>query len=200
MSKIITFNSYVYLIGYGDRIKIGKSNNPEMRLMSLQTGIPEHLKIIGLLGCNSEEEAFKLEKLLHKEYAERNIMREWFDLNISECNYILDNYGVACINLPVKEMFSAMKELSNGAYRLLTYYYSRRDGWTFIDENIAKAIDSTVRQVKKYRKELIDTKYLLIQKGSLDVYFVGKLTVYKYLNDIVDIDDEPMEPIITKGE
>ncbi len=104
------------------------------------------------------------------------------------------------MRMPQSEVTEAMKELSNGAYRLLTYYYSRRDGWTFIDENIAKAIDSTVRQVKKYRKELIDTQYLLIQKGSLDVYFVGKLTVYKYLNDIVEVDDEPMEPIITSGK
>lgn len=102
------------------------------------------------------------------------------------------------MRMPQAEVTEAMKELSNGAYRLLTYYYSRRDGWRFIDKNIAEAIDSTVRQVKKYRKELIDKKYLLIQKGSLDVYFIGKLTVYKYLNDIPEEEPEPeMEPIIS---
>jgi hypothetical protein len=101
--------------------------------------------------------------------------------------------------IPQQEIIGAMKELSSGAYKLLMYYYSRRDGWEFIDENIANAIGTSPRQVKKFRKELIDTKYLLIQKGSIDVYFIGKLSVEKFLSPTHDttVDDETHEPLVT---
>ena len=104
--------------------------------------------------------------------------------------------------IPQTELTSAMTELSIGAYKLLMYYYSKRDGWVFNDDNIAATIDTSVRQLKKFRKELIDKKYLLIQKGQVDVYFIGKLAVDKFIHETqMDLDiEEPTEPLITKGE
>ena len=101
--------------------------------------------------------------------------------------------------IPQLEITEAMKVLSNGAYKLLMYYYSRRDGWRFSDKNIALTIDSSERQVKKFRKELIDNNYLLIQRGEVDVYFVGKLAVDKFINEVQTQEpDDISDPFILR--
>lgn len=48
--------------------------------------------------------------------------------------------------MPQAEVTKALKELSSGAYRLLTYYYSRNDGWVFEDKNIADTLSTRERQ------------------------------------------------------
>jgi len=104
-------------------------------------------------------------------------------------------------SIPQVEITEAMSELSNGAYKLLMYYYSRNDGWVFVDDNIAKAINSSARQVKKFRKELIDKHYLLIQKGEVDVYFIGRLAVSQFLHSTyTDNDVEPKPPLIAPNK
>ena len=84
--------------------------------------------------------------------------------------------------IPQNEILDSIKELTPGARNLLLYIYSLNDGWVFVEENVAKAIGTTVRQLKKYRKELVEKKYLLIQKGETDIYFIGKATVREFLN------------------
>lgn len=99
--------------------------------------------------------------------------------------------------IPQAEISLAMQELSATAFKLLMYYYSKNDGWVFIDKNIAKAIGSSERMVKEYRKELIKHKYLLIQKGQVDVYFVGKGAVEQFeQNDYTELEESIMDPII----
>jgi hypothetical protein len=106
--------------------------------------------------------------------------------------------GKYMAQIPQAEITKALKELSQGAFRLLTYYYSRNDGWRFDDEIIAKTLDTSVRMVKKYRKELIDEGYLLIQKGEVDVYFIGQLAVKQFIDGItVEDDEQPTKPLIT---
>ena len=106
--------------------------------------------------------------------------------------------GKYMAQIPQAEITKALKQLSQGAFRLLTYYYSRRDGWVFNDSNIADTLSTSVRMVKKYRKELLDSKYLLIQKGEVDVYFIGQKAVEKFLNpDLTELeDDDIMEPLL----
>ena len=102
--------------------------------------------------------------------------------------------------IPQAEIAISMKELSATAFKLLMYYYSRRDGWRYVDKFIAEAIDSSERMVKVYRKELIAKKYLLIQKGEVDVYFVGTGAVAQFYEDINDdtVDELPTDPLIAK--
>jgi len=52
--------------------------------------------------------------------------------------------------------------------------------------------------VKKYRKELIDNQYLLIQRGQVDVYFIGQVAVARFLNpDLSDAQaDDVMDPLL----
>ena len=103
-------------------------------------------------------------------------------------------------SIPQVEITEAMRELSNGAYKLLMYYYSRNDGWVFVDDNIATAIRSSSRQVKKFRKELVDHGYLLIQKGQVDVYFIGKLAVKQFVeSSYLDEEVLPKEPLISRA-
>ena len=103
--------------------------------------------------------------------------------------------------IPQKELTEAMKELSNGAYKLLMYYYSRRDGWKFVDNNIATTIGTSERQLRKFRKELITKQYLLIQRGQVDVYFIGRLAVNQFICDTGNEEEcmeEHKDPVISQ--
>ena len=98
--------------------------------------------------------------------------------------------GKYMAQIPQAEITKGLQELSQGAFRLLTYYYSRRDGWVFDDENIAKALGTSVRMIRKYRKELIGKTYLLIQRGEVDVYFIGQTAVKRFLTpDLSQFED-----------
>jgi len=106
--------------------------------------------------------------------------------------------------IPQAEIAGMIKDLSNGAKDLLMYYYSRNDGWVFVEKNIAEYINTSERQLKKFRKELIDGGYLFIQRGEVDVYFIGKIAVTKFkgydgLTEIHEEPSEPVQPLISKG-
>ena len=204
MAKLVksSYESYVYLIGYGNKIKIGKANRPNIRLSQLQVGIPDEISLIGAIGCASEEDALELEDFLHKEYRHRHIRAEWYTLTSEDCVGILKKYvDMLNVEIPQAEILAMMSDLTSGAKDLLLYYYSRNDGWRFDDENIAKFIKSSERQVKKFRRELIAKQYLLIQKGEVDVYFIGRLAVEKFKKEISEVpdDEDPTDPLITKG-
>ena len=87
--------------------------------------------------------------------------------------------------IPTYEALDAMKDLSAGAFKLLIYYYSRSTGWSFDDLDIANTLDVAPDTLRKLKKELIDKEYLLINKGTTNVYFVGKRAVkeWKYPAD-----------------
>ncbi len=83
--------------------------------------------------------------------------------------------------IPTHEAIEAMTDLSDIAYKLLIYYYSKSTGWNFNDEEIAKVIGVTARTVGEKRNELIDKGYLLVEKGkNIDNYFVGKRAVMEW--------------------
>jgi len=82
--------------------------------------------------------------------------------------------------IPQAEIKLMITELTPGARNLLLYIYSLSDGWEWREEAVASAIATTVRQLKTYKKELIDKQYLFIQKGPIDVYFVGKQAVKRF--------------------
>ncbi len=69
---------YVYFIGNDKIVKIGKSNNPENRLLELQTGNHTNLSILAKIYCNTQKEAFTLENSLHLKYKNQRTIGEWF--------------------------------------------------------------------------------------------------------------------------
>ena len=82
-------NSFcVYFIqeqGGNNCIKIGKGfineYNVLTRLSGLQVSNSNELKIVKIIKCKSEEEAFFLEKELHKKFEKRNVRGEWFNID-----------------------------------------------------------------------------------------------------------------------
>ncbi len=65
----------VYLLSDGERVKIGISGDPSKRVRTLQTG---HSHKLTLVAYFPTEDAFKIERLLHKDLAEYLVCGEWF--------------------------------------------------------------------------------------------------------------------------
>lgn len=60
------------------------------------------------------------------------------------------------------EILTAIRELSANAFKLLTYYYTRNNGWEFVDTDTARILNVTTKTLGILRKELINKNYLLI--------------------------------------
>ena len=72
---------FVYAIGCElGLVKIGKANNPEMRLAALQTGSPVQLSILGIRQFDTPEQAIIAERELHTEFGAKRKHGEWFSL------------------------------------------------------------------------------------------------------------------------
>lgn len=74
---------YIYLIQSLENsyYKIGISNNPNIRIMALQTGNSSILKLITVF---KSEYANLVEKTMHNKYSHLRKEGEWFDLTINE--------------------------------------------------------------------------------------------------------------------
>ena len=87
-------------------------------------------------------------------------------------------------HIPNPDLDEGYLELSPNAFKLMTYIYSKGDGWNFVDENIAKAFNLTnVRTVRKLFRELELKGYLYRPKGEVETYFIGKKKVEEYKPD-----------------
>jgi hypothetical protein len=92
-------NTYIYFITE-DKFhryayhycKIGISNNPEKRLENLQTSNARELSLELKLGPFSEQEAFNLEKKLHKIFDKYHIRGEWFKNHILTRMDLIEKY------------------------------------------------------------------------------------------------------------
>lgn len=70
-------NPCVYFITDGQYVKIGKTDNIESRMKSLQTGNPKKLTLIDVIPT---KEPHLVEWGLHQRYAKQHIMGEWYDI------------------------------------------------------------------------------------------------------------------------
>ena len=72
--------SYVYFIldRFCNAIKIGKSDDVDDRLGTLQTGNPNDLEIVHKIKCSSDRASKRLEKLYHRHFNDIRIRGEWF--------------------------------------------------------------------------------------------------------------------------
>jgi hypothetical protein len=68
----INLQTYVYFISDGTAIKIGKSDNPNKRMNSLQIGNPRELSLLGTTPLITEEE-------VHILFKDLKIRGEWFE-------------------------------------------------------------------------------------------------------------------------
>lgn len=82
--------------------------------------------------------------------------------------------------IPNSDLAAGYLELSDTAFKLLIYFYSKGDGWVFDIAVMERIFDLTNRTVKERIKELKDKGFLLHSKGDIDVYIVGKKLVGDY--------------------
>jgi hypothetical protein len=82
--------------------------------------------------------------------------------------------------IPNSDLADGYRELSPYAFMLLTYYYSKGDGWEFNIDVMAEVFGLTERTVANRIKELKNKGYLLHVKGDIDNYIVGKIKVGEY--------------------
>lgn len=85
--------------------------------------------------------------------------------------------------MPTDEVLEALLELTENAFRLLCYYYTKSTGWEFSDAKIAEALNLKTDSVGVRRRELINKGYLHISKGKDCIYFVGKRKVNLWLKN-----------------
>lgn len=82
---------YVYFIedsGLKDCIKIGRTNNLEKRLSTLNTGNSSKLIIRKYITCDNISYV-KMERLLHKYFESNKKINEWFNITINQINSVL---------------------------------------------------------------------------------------------------------------
>ena len=102
----------VYFIqcnGKNGPIKIGVTSQLKERLETLQTGNPYELRLITSIKLRNMEEAFSLEKKLHKKFRRFLIRGEWFSskIRISDVWEIQER----------KKNSRALKKIINNEYR-----------------------------------------------------------------------------------
>ncbi len=92
-------------------------------------------------------------------------------------------YGKYYVKIPQEDIEQAMIDLSPKAFQLLTYYFSKNDGFIFSNDIMADLMSISKRQLSTYHRELKQKGYLAIQKGDVTVYFIGKTAVREYNDD-----------------
>lgn len=101
-------NSFVYLIrlsipNYPSIVKVGKSNNPYLRILDLTTGKCE-IKFICAIEFESESKAFAFEKSIHNKFNDHNLPPQ-------ECKKYLRNGFTECY--PVSLLEEIRKEFKH---------------------------------------------------------------------------------------
>ena len=101
-------------------------------------------------------------------------------------------------HIPSDELVTAQHDLSNGAYKLLMYYYSKGDKWSWIDKVMMEDLGISKRMLNEYRNELIRMEYILIVKGGITNCFIGRQAVMDWKHPDT-INEETGECIPNKG-
>lgn len=79
--------SYTYFMKAGNRVKIGKAVQPDVRLRELQTGCPDELVILHLIPGGENE------RILHRKFERLRIRGEWFHLQDEILEFIASQKG-----------------------------------------------------------------------------------------------------------
>jgi hypothetical protein len=80
----MTDPTFVYLIAFGDFIKIGVAKNPTKRAAALRIGMPEPPVLFDTRRFPSRRHAFVCERILHHRFRERRAQGEWFRVSAVE--------------------------------------------------------------------------------------------------------------------
>lgn len=79
----IECHTSVYVMGWGDKAKIGISREPEKRLRQLQLANPGAVTLVGHRVFSTRLSAARVESCLHRRFEAKRMMGEWFDVDPS---------------------------------------------------------------------------------------------------------------------
>lgn len=70
----------VYAIVSATALKIGMTTNLELRLSDLQSANSHPLRVVAILDCQSAQDAYTLEAMLHRHFQSSRLSGEWFNI------------------------------------------------------------------------------------------------------------------------
>lgn len=76
---------YVYICGYDNVVKIGKSSQPDKRIANLNTANPKEIQIYMIVECLDMD---LVESRMHKYFDKAHVKGEWYELT-SEMKYLI---------------------------------------------------------------------------------------------------------------
>ena len=93
----INHSHFCYLVYDCTNVKIGIAVDPHKRLKQLQTGSSAELRLLGIIGFDSQADARYVERILHKKCGEHSVRGEWFafDPTVEEFFAYAVNRGLA---------------------------------------------------------------------------------------------------------
>jgi len=132
--------SYVYLIldKKSEAVKIGKANNVDERLSSLQTGNPNELIILHQIKCNSEDLAFILEKDYHNKFSHLNLHGEWFKYD----KETFQNFFIEEINFKMKQKRKPLINQTLFGEEMVLFDIDKHPRCYFYPQHVAQIYDS----------------------------------------------------------
>lgn len=82
---------FVYFVGDGRLVKVGKAKDIKRRLGSMQTASAVKLTVLALIPCADEASALNAEQILHSRFSNYRVSGEWFNIYDGVCNYFRDD-------------------------------------------------------------------------------------------------------------
>lgn len=73
--------TFVYVMQWQDKIKIGISRDPSKRLRQLQLANPGEVRLLHTKVFSTRPSAIKIERSLHKRFADHRLLGEWFGIS-----------------------------------------------------------------------------------------------------------------------
>jgi len=160
---------YVYFIQEGKgnhgNIKIGKSNDVDKRLKSLQTGNPRKLTLMASIKCKSPDDAFKLESKFHLKFQDKQIRGEWFGGDI-RLNEIQEDFEIEPDNYEKQEVSNFPRGVKLDKLVLKKYNKAKKLVWIQMGED------------KPPHKEVVDFLWRTMRIESHSVSAMKKSVIY----------------------
>jgi hypothetical protein len=98
----------VYLVQFGEFVKVGITNDPASRLKVLQTGLPDEISMPFYEILPTREHAVAIERRMHQALAPRRTRGEWFRVGLDEAmeayEAISPTKGKPVVSMPMAEV------------------------------------------------------------------------------------------------
>ena len=162
---------YVIQSEGSDYYKIGKtSKDINERLLALQTGNPNSLKVVCVIPC---ADSHSLERFLHTQFANKRVRNEWFELDSSDVRFLYDISSAYSLYSPLKsDKAVSFKSLDSETYSdvvsLSKTYKLTALQVHGICYNIPRIVNNnTIYYNSEHVNHFINTNYYLVNKDKL---------------------------------